>query len=597
MTGIQPPVQDPSGVFFWARSGGGHRTAKEGVKQQKIKEAREQGKTFRVQEDLDITGDRVLSSIKLPFVGGLGDIGVKQWDEAQKKGDLKFLERYASWGWIGEIIFYPLVYFKVKWLLQDLKVQPEFVVSTQAFCLNAIMRAMQTVNKEKSWNMHMHVYLTDMPSKKAIHFFPSIRKVTDDNDLSKLITLHAPPPLRKPGQTEADEKAFWTKHCGKINVITNEQFPIREAFLDTGKLRRRLEAPIVDVQIKVNEASEKELLTQAMARGATHEVADNQVTYKIRDKDKLGFLMLGSQPTTQSVLNWLHTMVQQGQNAPIRPDDDTQRYFFLYCGVPHTQETRNPLFDEVTATIKKYKDAGKLPPNFNIVPFTNQDADEIALLMARSDLSITRSGGATTMELLQLHQADLPKRPNKLTLIHSEALQAKDLVPPTIDHAEIAKKITKDMAQVCGNRKLLNQPEWNQIKVEMMHFCRNLGYSPKKSERIVENVLRLYTSKDVAAENIEEIFKEMKKLSQIMTKKLPKHEVRIDQEMQRMQQKAKYQALALPQLRQLAIENVLMKEGIVLWESGNAKYLQRKIGAHVVNPQYATNLIEQSFFG
>lgn len=593
---VPPGQQDPSGVFLWARCGGGHRTAKEGVKQQKIKEAAAQGKAFRVQEDVDLTGDRVLSSIKLPFIGGLGDIGVKQWDEAQKKGDLKFLERYASWGWIGEIIFYPIVYFKVKWLLQDLKVQPDFVVSTQAFCLNAIMHAMQTVNHEKHWNMHMHVYLTDMPSKKAIHFFPSIRKVTDDQNLRNLLTLHAPPPLRKAGQTEADEKAFWKKHCGEVNVITNEQFPIREAFLDTGKLKKRLEAPVVDVNIKVNEASEKEVLTAALSGAAVHAVQDKQVTYSIRDHDKVGFLMLGSQPTTQSVLHWLNTFVAQAQKSKPKEGDDTQRYFFLYCGVPHTQDARNPLLDAVAAEIKKYKDAGKLPANFNIVPFTNQDADEIALMMARSDLSITRSGGATSMELIQLHQADLPKRKDKLTLIHSEALQADDHQPTKPDLERFTKKIAEDMATVLGKKKLLDEPDWNGVRSDMLHFCQSLGYSKKKSERIVQQVLQLYTSKEVRAQLIEEIFKDLEKVAQIVTQKLPDHEARIVEEMRKMQQKPKYRQLELPQLRQAAVENVLMKEGIVLWESGNAKYLKRKIGAHIVNPQYATTLVEKSFF-
>lgn len=595
MSGIQQNPSDPSGVFFWARSGGGHRTAKEGVKQQKIKETQAQGKTFRVQQDVDITGEKVLSSIKLPFIGGLGELGVKSWDEAQKKGDLKFLERYASWGWIGEIIFYPLVYFRVKWMLQDLNVEPNFVVSTQAFCLNAIMRAMQTVNKEKNWNMHMHVYLTDMPSKKAIHFFPSIRKVTADSELRNLLTLHAPPPLRKPGQTEDDDKKFWEKYCGKINVITNEQFPIREAFLETGILKARLEKPVLDVRIKLNEASEGDLISSGLSPACVHTATSKDITLKIRDKDKLGFLMLGSQPTTQSVLNWLHTFVQSGR-AHNSTDGDVQRFLFLYCGVAHTNDARNPLLDAVQEQIKKYKQANKLPPNFNIIPFSNQDADEIALLMARSDVSITRSGGATSMELVQLHQSDLPKRENKLTLIHSEAFQLKTSNHTVIDTEQVASTLSTQMADAMRKRKLLTSDDWKPIKKQMLDMCKSLGYSEKKSKLIVENILRLYTSKDPGAVNLETLFGDLQKSAILQSRATEEQEQMIATEMQRMQQKAKYQSMELPQLRQIAVENVLRKEGIVLWEAGNAKYLQKKIDAHVINPVYAARLLVGSFY-
>jgi hypothetical protein len=119
--------------------------------------------------------------------------------------------------------------------------------------------------------------------------------------------------------------------------------------------------------------------------------------------------------------------------------------------------------------------------------------------MARSDVTITRSGGATSMELLQLHNADLPKRKNKFTLIHAEAE-------------------------------------------------KSLEYRAK-----------------------------------------------IDSEIARMKTKDKYKHMKPTEMRSLATEKVLCKEGIVLWEAGNAKYLQEKIGAHVVIPEYSIELLENSF--
>lgn len=598
MTSIQTnPDQDPVGVFFWARSGGGHRTAKEGVKQQKIKEYAAKGKTLDVRHDYDVTSEKVLNSVKIPFLGGLGDLGVNAWDEAQKKGDLQFLKMYASLGWIGEIIFYPLVYFKVKWMLQDLKVEPEFIVSTQAFCLKAMAHAIQTVNKEKNWNMHMNVYLTDLPSKKAIHFFPSIRRAAADKDLRKLITLHAPPPLLKVNQTSEDEKNFWKEHCGKVKVITDENFPIREAFLETGRLKARLEQPSVQVKIKTGNAQEADGIHAGLSDTAlaATEFSEGHVSLNIQDKDKVAFLMLGSQPTTQSVLNWLQTFVQSSKETEV---NDRQHYFFLYCGVSHTEQTRNPLLDAVSDEINRLKKEGLLAPHFSIVPFTNQQADEIALLMTRSDVSITRSGGATSMELLQLHQADLPKRADKLTLIHSEAALLHEEVSRIYDTSAFADKIKKEIAAQVSKRALLGSDEWTWIKGELETFCREQGYSEKKSQSIAGSILRLYSyaPEDAESPDLNKVLDSLKKHAKFSSKKHEMDEKTIEEKMKLMQQKAKYQELSLVVLRQLAIENILTKDGIVLWEAGNAKYLQKKIGAHVVNPQYAKELIDQSFF-
>ncbi len=589
MTSVE---NDPIGVFFWARSGGGHRTAKEGVKQQKIKEYAAQGKTLDTKADYDIT-DKVLNLVQLPFAGGLGDLGVKSWDEAQKKGDLRFLERWASLQWIGEIIFYPLVYFRVKCLLQDLRVEPEFVVSTQAFCLNAIMRAMQSVNKEKKWNMHMHVYLTDMPSKKATHFFPSIKKVADDESLRPLITVHAAPPLLKPGQTEKDAARFWEKYCGKVKVITNEKFPIREAFLETGVLKKRLEQPTVNVRLKLNHPSEASVIQSglnATAKASCH-FDEATASISVKNEDKVGFLMLGSQPTTQSVLNWLHTFVASSKkSAPKEGEKHVQHYLFLYCGASHTSSVRNPLLDAVEEEIRKLS----LPPHFNIIPFTNQEAEEIALLMARNDISITRSGGGTAMELLQLHEADIPKRPNKRTLIHTEAKQDLAALNRIRDHKEFREKIVAEIAQQTNNKSLMGSAEWKAIRNDMRKFVQGLGYSANKSRLIVDNILSLYSGKDTP--DLEEIFNGLQQNAKLLSERAAKREKKIREEMRRMKEKSKYQDMTLADLKTLAVERVLTREGIAVWEASNAKYLKKKLGATVVNPEYAAGIIDSSFF-
>ncbi len=456
-------TNNPSAVFLWARSGGGHETAKNALLNRSIEAYKKEGKTLDVQ-DVDITGDKILNAVKLPFVGGLGDMGVNAWNSAQKRGDLKFLSWYAAWQWLGEIIFYPIVYFRTKALLRELKGEPEMFVCTQAFCISAIVHAVQRMNYERGWNLKVQVHLTDLPSKHATHFFPSIHKVGSDETMSQLLTLHSPPPQLKSTQ---DEREFWEKMCGKhIRVITSNTYPIRKAFFDTEKLREQVEQPTLQLKLK-----------------------NDEQLHSIKKDDKVALLMLGSQPTHQSVLNWLDTFAQA---APSGEQKRTE-HLFLFCGAPATENNPNELLSAVQEKLRTLE----LPPHLKVTPFTFQDADTIALLLARSDCSITRSGGATCMELLHLHHSNID-RPGKLTLIHSEA---------ELDQGEI------------------------------------------------------------------------------------------EHEMKKMELKEQHQNLQKEELAAKASEQYLRKEGIAVWEASNAKYLENKIGAHVVNARSSRKRLAEQFFG
>jgi hypothetical protein len=590
MTGITGPTER-TGVYFWARSGGGHRTAKEGLKEQKIKEYHEIDKSLTSHLDVDITGNSVLSSIKIPFLGGLGDLAVNAWDNAQKRGDIGYLLRHASLGWIAEFICYPIVYFRVKWLLQDLKVEPEFLISTQAFCISAIVSAMRAVNHERKWNMHMHVHLTDLPSKKAVHFFPSMRKVADYPALRELVTLHAAPPITKNGQTEAE---FWEKYCGKIKVITGDKFPLQKAFIDTAGLKEELEKPESSVKIKLNNPEESAFIQQGLSETCEARSAfrEKEVELKIKKDDKLAFLMLGSVPTEESVKEWLDNIVLESEHA----DRYRQHYFFMYCGKPSSDIEKNELLPQVNEKIKQLKAANKLPMNFSIIPFSYQSDDVIAFMMARSDLCVTRSGGLTSMQLLAIDRADLPKRENKKVLIHSEAQLFKKTLAK--DPVEFVKTIASNVATHLANKRIPTSPEWQDVKEKMLKQCISLGYTKEQSQTIVDNILDSYMYKNPGAINtmLEEVFLGLEKQAELLSDVNISSKKSINEQIKKMQLKSDYKGFDLEQLRILAIERILIKKGIVLWEGGNAKYLCKKMGGHIVNPASAKPILRNCFF-
>ncbi len=543
-----------TGLLFWARSGGGHRTAMQAIKQQKQIEYNND----LTAHDVDVTGPKML--------GFLGDWAVNAWDSAQASGNISYLERHAWWGWLAEIIMYPIVYFRTKWLLQSLAVEPEFVVSTQAFCINAIVSAMRTVNHERGWNMHMDVYLTDMPSKKASHFFPSVKKLSNDDSLCQMVTLHAPKPFIKPNETE---DAFWQKYVGKVKVITPDKFPIRQAFLNTENLKNALLQPSLDLPFVLNREDEGPINTH------------------IKQEDKLAFLMLGSVPTNESVHEWLKEFVSASKEGAQK---GRVHHFFIYCGFPGSA-----LWQSVKAKVEELKSQGKIPDNCNIVPFTNQQDPAIALLMARSDLSITRSGGITSMELYHLAMSDIPRRANKKTLIHSEGLFHPKKEPQ--DAKAFVDSILTEVATHMANRRLLSSPEWKEVRKKMTDYLITLGYSKEQSKELAEKVLEYYAYNNGSSplKPLEETFKEYQEQAEKFSQETATSRAKVDAQMHKMMQKDGYKALDMSALRELAIQRVLIKEGIALWEGGNAKYLAKTIGAEVTNPHYAKSSLK-SFF-
>ena len=577
-----------SAVFFWARLGGGHKTAKDAIKE----ELKENFHNIDTSADIDITGDRVLNRIWLPFIGRLGDYGADSWNNAQKAGNLAYLRLFASLGWIGELLMYPIVYFRVKKILEEMKTEPSYIVSTQAFCLNAIAQAVRSVNREKNWHMHIDVYLTDLPSKKATHFFPSIKRVSGNPRLRDLVCLHSPKPLLKSGQTE---KSFWKTHVGDVRVIPVDHYPIRRAFLQTEQLAEKLTKPVVTIGLRLNRPSERDVLDRSIGCAPT---VPGDATYPIavKNEDKVGFLMLGSQPTTESVLSWLRTFAQASTQ---NPDSSRHHYFFLYCGAPDTDQAKNPLLEKVSAEIEKMRSAGQISPTMHFVPFTNQDADQIALLMARSDITITRSGGATSMELLSLHQAKgLPRRPGKCTLIHSEALtKTKD--PAQLKNLqETLESFVDGVERQRGEEAVLNHEDWGCIEKEMISICRRLGVSQKEAKKIVSNIVGLYrgdgqTSQEIAASLVKSLEGDLHGLS----REEKTRERSISRKMSKLKRKEPYRRFSEDELHRRAVEKLLRDEGIILWESKNAKYLQSTLGAHVVNPEYAQPLVARAFFG
>lgn len=577
-----------TGVYISAPLGGGHVTAKNGVRAQQEEASKSLGHKFSTAADIDIT--------KYVNIGALrfGDWMADTWNNAQKKGQLGLLRFIANpiGMRIAEFLLGWLVKHRFKNMLRSLAQEPKFVVSTQAFCAKELAEAVYEVNKEKAWKMHFDIYLTDLPSKRATHFFPSVKRISHHQKLRNITTLHAPDPIGK--ITDEEKATFWKKHCGLVHRKTDDPFPIRQTFLHTETWGQSLKNETFDLPIKVNNPDEALTFKKTTPAGllqteTTQTGTKSTFRISLNQKDKVGFLMLGSQPTTESVLAWLQTFVRARQQ---QSSDGHQHYFFLYCGAPETNTIKNPLLAAVTAKITEM--AESLPKDIHIIPFTNQDAEVIAPLMARSDLTITRSGGATSMELLQLHNSkDIPKREDKCTFIHSEALTRPN-------DMRILEALRSNLITRFGTREGVSDVtprEWKSIKKEIATAAANMGIPRYQAKGLAGTIIEAEWKKGHPLTTMISSFIELlNNYATTLSLEGSAREEKILRKMHELKSNTKYKDFSPATLRKTAIETLLVEEGIILWEAKNARHLQKTMGANVVNPEYAEPFLVEKFF-
>ena len=145
---------------------------------------------------------------------------------------------------------------------------------------------------------------------------------------------------------------------------------------------------------------------------------------------------------------------------------------------------------------------------------------------------------------------------------------------------------------------VLNHEDWGCIEKEMISICRRLGVSQKEAKKIVSNIVGLYrgdgqTSQEIAASLVKSLEGDLHGLS----REEKTRERSISRKMSKLKRKEPYRRFSEDELHRRAVEKLLRDEGIILWESKNAKYLQSTLGAHVVNPEYAQPLVARAFFG
>lgn len=327
----------------------------------------------------------------------IGQKSIDSWNGKQKREDVAAINKYLNYQWAEEWFLGIIVFFA--FLFQLSKYNVDTVITAQPLGIKAIIRAVRVRNwfnrcfYPSRKQIQVTMVMTDLPTEKTRNFLPPIKRLSaNDRKVFKLVTMK---PLLAPGQSQ---EQFWNKFAGlslKKGEVYYDGAPVRRAFreLDPAK-----EIP----QLSVKYASDEELKLMAATCGeALHrKAADGKIVFDISPDDKVISLMLGGhacvEATKQYVQNLMRCLSKPGVSQQ-------KHYLYVYCG-KHGVGEKASLFKQIHDLVQAERLAGRLPNNLHVVPVTYQGDDEIAPMMARSNLTITKSGGLTAMEVHKVVQ-------------------------------------------------------------------------------------------------------------------------------------------------------------------------------------------------
>jgi len=328
----------------------------------------------------------------------VGPEAVRQWDKAQREGNIKKLERILNMQWLADILFWPQVLFRAFRFLKLHNITR--VIDTQPVCTGAIIKAIRAYNRQTKKNISLEKVVVDLPTDLNTHYFKPIKKLSQkDKKYLKIFTVD---PLLKEGESEKD---FWIRNC-KIDLsqIVYQKYFIRAAFLQYQNKKPALQSMLL--QTGFHHELELEMTKNILAnREIEVDISQTSIDYVLYLEDRVHTILLGSQPAHGATINYLEGFVRLALKMKERK---SMHYVFVFCS-KHNQNSKS-LFKAVYDFSVKHKDFAK---NLIIIPLSFQREEVVASMFYRSTSTFTRSGGQTLMELLGVTSADI--------FIHSEA--------------------------------------------------------------------------------------------------------------------------------------------------------------------------------
>src|SRR3989344_1370115 len=333
----------------------------------------------------------------------MGRCFINLWNQSQRRGNVAVQRIWVSSQFLADFFLHIPLFFRA--LYELFKEDADHIIDTQVLGTAAIVKALRIYNWKKGKNVRLEKVLVDLPTRKATHFFRPIKQLSKEN--RKLVVLTSISPLLAEGET-AEE--FWQSTCGlSARSINLEEVYVRKAFQFFKGKKRTQEGMVVSVRCKNQE--EFQLMQKSFRKGSIDaDVMEEEVAFRIHPQDRMFTVLLGSQPASEATLNYVKQWILFAKECP-----KMKMHLFVFCA-DHAQG-ESSLFREVADFVARTKN---YPKHFSVIPFSFQNEDVIAPLFFRSDITCTRSGGQTAMELMCVSTGEI--------WIHSEAKKGQGLL-------------------------------------------------------------------------------------------------------------------------------------------------------------------------
>jgi hypothetical protein len=383
-------------LIFTLSGGGGHLQAAKA----KYAELIDEGICYIIQKDTLVD-----------FLGKyLGGLIVGFWNYCQRHGHIFSTLFFSFCSNFIDVVLTPLFFFKILFLLKKHKIT--HVIDTQHMATKPIVKAIRFLTFFYGNSIEYKKVLTDLPTKKCRHYFKSLLRLAPlDKPFIKIVTTV---PLL---EGYKDETEFWNKVTGLDPFnIEYSPFPLRPTF----NSYKKKNTPLV---LTFNTYSPESTLSicKAISYGNTPLTCDkNSLTFKAENQT-LSLITLGSYPPKEVLINYMVQFIEQKK----RYCAERKELLFILVG---SEKTSSQYYKAILEELQTQKD---YPHNLTILPLAFQDDTILAPLYFHIDCIIAKSGGLTTMELLQsVHGHIFIHDPQPPKLIDFLSHHTFDLMPP-----------------------------------------------------------------------------------------------------------------------------------------------------------------------
>lgn len=368
----------PNVLCISCKVGGGHiQAAKERIKQLRSESS-----------DLRVIEKDILIDLVAPLFGGVATWFMNLTLKKRLGTAIKNLIYRGQP--ISDYIVLPFwVFTKTRKLLvaEDI----DKVIVTQPASLLTLMQAIRSAEKRLNKIIDVELIVSELPTDKTVSFFNPIRRLTPRH--RNRLSLSCIKPFLLPGETE---KVFWKKQCGlTLNQISYTNFPLRSEFLLAPSKASVPRKTTLTFHYPKTEDIE------ALAPFCEHTTlqvtrTSHDIKVHLNENTILTTIMLGSRPLEKALLQYLDSFTKMLCHK-------TADYNHLV--IPICSDTSS-LVTSVFSRLKK-RLLQKAPDNLMVLPIPFQEAPQLVPLILRSDATITRSGGMTSVELLHVAKGQI----------------------------------------------------------------------------------------------------------------------------------------------------------------------------------------------